>query len=320
MMAARQRVLVVGGGGFVGGAILRALAASPDWVGVAASRRPAPGAIGCDATDRAALQEAASGASVIVNAMAGSPGGMCAVAANVCGVAAAGGQRVVHLSSMAVYGAAEGWVDEAAPLDAAGSPYAAAKIACEATVDRFAAAGGVATILRPGIVYGPADQHWTGRLCRLLLAGRLGDLGEAGDGYCNLIHANDVAAAVLAALRLQAGGVFHLASPAPLRWNQVLGRLALAVGATPLRRIGARRLTTEGRVAAVPLQLAKLAAVRARLPAGAFPEPIPRSLLALFAQQIRLDPRRADTLGFGRTDDAAGLADAAGWFRRSRPA
>ncbi len=314
MTARVARVLVVGGGGFVGGAILRALAGSQDWVGVPAGRRPAKGAIACDATDRAGLKAAASGAAAIVNAMAGSPAAMQAVTANICAVAASGGQRVIHLSSMAVYGAAEGCVDEAARLDAAGSAYAAGKIACEAEVARFRAAGRTAAVLRPGIVYGPGDQQWTGRLCRLLRAGRLGDLGAAGDGFCNLIHVEDVAAAVLACLRLPDGGVFNLASPAPPRWNQVLTRLALASGAVPLRRIGARRLAVEAQVMAIPLQLAKLAAARAGWPPGVLPEPIPRALLALFAQQIRLDPTRADSLGFSRTDDVAGLAAAAGWF------
>ncbi len=297
-----KTVLVIGGTGFLGSAIVQALAATPDYTPVAVSR------LTCDATDAAGLARAAAGTAAIVNAAAGPPARMLRVAQNVSAIAASGGQHVVHVSSMAVYGAATGWVTEDAPLDAAGSRYAAGKIACEAVLPPGAA------ILRPGIVYGPGGQQWTGRLCRLLRAGRLGDLGAAGDGFCNLVHVRDVAAAVLAVLRGDAAGAFNLATPDPPRWNHVLTQLALAIGATPLRHVGTRRLAVESRVLAVPLQFAKLAAARAGLAPGRLPEPMPRSLLAAFAQHLRLHPARAAALGFPHTPDEAGLAEAAAWF------
>ena len=152
-------------------------------------------------------------------------------------------------------------------------------------------------------------SNGTGRLCRLLQAGRLGDLGAAGDGICNLVHVRDVAAAAVACLRAP-GGTFNLGARTPPRWNEMFGQLAAAVGAVPLRRIGPRRLQAE-RALAFPLQLAKRAAGPA---ARRLPEPMPPSLLALFARHIRLDPTRADALGFARTDDSAGLAEVGAWF------
>ena len=82
----------------------------------------------------------------------------------------------------------------------------------------------------------------------------------------------------------------------------------------PLRRIGSRRLALERRVLAAPLEVAKRAASRAGWAPGRLPEPLPPSLLALFARRVRLDPTRADALGFPRSDDRAGLAEAAAWF------
>ncbi len=300
-------VLVVGATGFIGAAACRALSAAPDVAVIAASRRPGPGVRVIDPADPASLKAAAAGATAIVNAAAGPPWAMLRLAEAVRDVAGSGGQQVIHLSSMAVYGAAAGRVREDAPLAAGGSSYAAGKIACERTLAGLSKAA----ILRPGIVYGPGDQQWTGRLCRLLRAGRLGDLGEAGDGFCNLVHVDDVAAAILACLCGGASGAFNLASPHPPRWNAVFATLAAAIGAVALPRIGHRRLALEARALVVPLQIGKLAGARLRLPPGLVPEPIPPSLLALFAQHIRLDPARADTLGFARTPDEAGLISAA---------
>ncbi len=303
-----MKVLVLGGNGFIGQTIVSALAQTPDFTPLSAARRPGADR-SCDATDLASLQAACADTGAIVNAAAGRPEAMRRATENLCAVAATSRQHIVHLSSMAVYGAASGLVREDAAVDAAGSAYAASKIACEANLLRFAADGGRATILRPGIVYGPGDQQWTGRLCRLLQAGRLGDLGAAGDGICNLVHVRDVAAAAVACLRAP-GGTFNLGARTPPRWNEMFGQLAAAVGAVPLRRIGPRRLQAE-RALAFPLQLAKRAAGPA---ARRLPEPMPPSLLALFARHIRLDPTRADALGFARTDDSAGLAEAGAWF------
>ena len=60
--------------------------------------------------------------------------------------------------------------------------------------------GGDAVILRPTCVFGPGSTQWTTRIARLLKARRIGDLGSAGDGGCNLAFIDDVVAAVLAAL------------------------------------------------------------------------------------------------------------------------
>jgi nucleoside-diphosphate-sugar epimerase len=322
----RDKILVLGGSGFVGRAILAGLAAMPGLEPVCAVHRRAPpagiAARAVDATDAASLRQALAGMSGAVNAVLGSDRTMRRATANLC-AAAAGGQlkRLIHISSMAVYGPATGLVDETATLPhaAAGSSYAASKLACEAIVQALIAAGGDAVILRPGIVHGPGGEQWTGRLCRMLRAGRLGQLGRLGEGYCNLTYAADLGAACAAALITPdaAGDIYNISTPHPPRWNAMLADLAQAIGA-PWRPIGQRRLALEAALA-YPLAAANIAAARAGLPARILPEPISPALQRLMAQQIRLDHRRADwMLRFARTPDQAALATSAAWFLHAR--
>jgi hypothetical protein len=112
-----------------------------------------------------------------------------------------------------------------------------------------------------------------------------------------------------------AGQAINLAPIAPPTWNEVFSRFACAIGATPLRRIAARRLRAEATLAAPPLQIAKLAAAKLGLRPGALPEPMPPSLLALFRQRIVLDASRAQSLpGFTRTAFEDALAACSFWF------
>jgi nucleoside-diphosphate-sugar epimerase len=318
-----KKVLVLGAGGFVGSAIVRALATTGDLEPIAGVRRmpSVPGAVECrlcDATDPTMVADALAGVTYAVNAVLGSTATLTAATRTLCRTARhAELHRIVHVSTMSVYGSATGLVDEATKLDAGGSAYGAAKIACETILRVWMDAGNPAVILRPGIVYGPGGQQWIGRIGRMIRAGRLGDLGPAGDGICNLIHADDVGAAVVAALMrpAAAGHAFNLATPSPPSWNEFFAAIAKVMGVAPVPRITGRRLMMETKLAAWPLQAAKLAAGRLGFPAGILPEPIPQSLVTLFGQKIRLDHRKADKeLGFHRTEEAIGLAGCAPWL------
>jgi nucleoside-diphosphate-sugar epimerase len=309
------RVVVLGGSGFVGSAILASLARA-GFHPVSAQRRPAraPGGFEqhpCDATDPAAVARALDGAAAVVNAVLGDAGTMMSATSAMREAAGRRGLPIVHLSSMAIYGHASGRVDEAAKPRGTGA-YAEAKIDCEALL-----AGSAAVILRPGIVYGSGGDQWAGRIFRLLRAGRLGDLGENGDGRCNFVHARDVGAAVVAALLgpEAAGQAINLAHPAPSRWNTVLASCARAIGAVPVRRIGTRRLDAEVRFLGPPLILARRAASLTGLPVRLVPDAITPSLKTLFRQDFTLDGRKAERLlGLIHTPPAAGLAECAAWF------
>jgi nucleoside-diphosphate-sugar epimerase len=313
------KVVVIGARGFLGRRVVQQLAQSGQFHPVAAYRgaTAGPGTVACDAASAASVAEAVRGADFAINCVAGNAETMLAATRNLCAAAGAAGlKRIVHLSSMAVYGAATGLVDEAHALDPSLGWYAQVKVECEAEIQRFVAGGGDAVILRPGCIHGPGSTQWTSRIARLLRQHRLGDLGPAGDGGCNLIDVGDVAAAVEAALTRPglAGLAFNLGDPDPGTWNEYFMALGRAIGATPVSRITGRRLKIEGKILAIPLKLAEIAAGRAKLGHLA-PTPLPGSLLGLFRQDIQLDHRRADALlGFPRTEPSVAIAKAAQWF------
>ena len=225
--------------------------------------------------------------------------------------------RIVHLSSMAVYGAAVGDVDETATTVGKLSAYGSAKLESE----RLAAASPSVVILRPGIVYGPNGARWSGRIAQMLYARRLGDLGAAGDGYCNLVYIDDTVQAILRALRSPkvGGKIFNLALPEPPTWNEYLAEFAKSLGAVPLARIGERTLQIESKIFAPPQKLAemflgKFAPRLARL----VPQAIPPSLIRLFQQEIRLKVGLAEVeLGLHWTPLSEGLRRTAAWYNAS---
>ncbi len=200
-----------------------------------------------DATDEQAIAAALDGCDVAVNAVGGPPQTLLAATEALCRMASrAGLRRLVHISSMSVYAARPGLACEDWPMEPAPAPYAAAKIASEAAVRAYTAAGGSAVSLRAGIVFGPHSTQWSARIARLLRAGRLGDLGPAGDGFCNLTHEADLAAAVGEVLLAeQPPPAFNLSTLDPPTWNLFFEVFARALRAVPVGRIGARRLAFE---------------------------------------------------------------------------
>ena len=115
-------------------------------------------------------------------------------------------------------------------------------------------------VFRPGCEYGPGGELWSRRVAKWLLARRLGDLGAAGDGYCNLVHIDDLVHAVLLSLRRPAavGQIFNLAAPDPPTWNEYLVKYAIALGAVPVKRISKRALALETKILAIPLKMLEI--------------------------------------------------------------
>lgn len=288
------RVLVLGAGGYFGARLLERLRQEPWAQAVGAGRRRPAFADGdfrtFDATEPEALRRELEGFDAVVNCVSG-PADVIAGGARALR-AAIGTQacpRLVHFSSMAVYGSVQGDIREHCPLNGDLGPYAAAKVRAE----QYLADVPDVFILRPGCIYGPGSPQWTLRIARLLRAGRIGDLGAEGDGCSNLVFADDVAHAVLAALRAptEDRGAYNLAMPDSPSWNLYFERMACRIGAVPLKRIGARRLKLETKLLAPALKVAELVGRRAGL--RDLPPPIPPSLARLWRQDIRLDSSRA---------------------------
>jgi nucleoside-diphosphate-sugar epimerase len=322
-----MNVLVLGGSGYVGSRLCAMLRDSGWATPVSgSSRRRAAGVenVRVDTRDAASLAQALQGADAVVNCVAGNAPAIAEGAralAQAC--VAAGCGRIVHLSSMSVYGLLEGVVREESPLDPSLGWYAKAKCEAESHMAAFARDGGSVVSLRPGCVWGAGSELWVGRIARLLRAGRLGDLGAAGDGWSNLVHVDDVCSAVLAALRVeQAAGqirTYNVAAPDSPRWNEYFVDLALAIGATPVRRIAPLQLRADAWLAGPPLKIAQSLLARARLAAHALPDPLPPGLLGLWERHLHLDSQSAQReLGIAWTPYPEALKESAAWFLRDQ--
>jgi nucleoside-diphosphate-sugar epimerase len=323
-----MKVLVLGGSGHIGKRLLDTLRSS--WAVPVGASRAAPGQgqassgnpdwVTVDITDVLALTAALKGFDAVVNCVAGdarsiSEGARVLVQAAL----AAQCRRIVHLSTMSVYGPVEGIVHENALPDPSLGWYGRAKCKAETHIGDFVRQGGEAVVLRPGCVFGPGSELWVGRVGRWLHAGRLGDLGVAGDGWSNLVHIDDVCQAVMVSLQLPPTPgelpVFNLAAPDSPRWNAYFVDLSLELNATPVRRIGPRQLLLDAWLVSPPLKAAQRALKYLGRKHATLPDPMPLGLLRLWAQHIHLDATpAAQTLGLVWTPYAVGLQSSADWF------
>jgi nucleoside-diphosphate-sugar epimerase len=317
-----KSILVIGATGYIGRQVCAALAAS-DWAQpIAGVRDPlrAPQGIGArrlDLADAATLAPALDGVAGVVNCASGGADVLADGAQRLYAAAAACASppHIVHLSTQSVYGAATGTVDESAPLRADLGEYSQSKLTAERAGEAYAAR----TVLRPGIVFGPHSPQWSTRIAQLLKSGRLGELGPAGEGCCNLVHVADVAAAAeralasaLAASGPPAARCYNLALPEPPTWNAFFAAYARALGLPGLARAGATRLWLDSRLLTLPLKVLERVGARLGVPAASLPPALPPSLLGLFAQPLRLDSHRArDELGLVFRPLEAMVAEAA---------
>jgi len=313
----QQRVVVLGASGFIGRRVMAALRRT-GWATPVGVSRQALGfdrrsyeSLTFDATDATALARALDGASAVVNCVAGSAYAITRTAELLFATAAAMARppRIVHMSSLAVYGSEPRDVDESSRPAVDLDPYGAAKV----QADDFAARYGRAVVLRPGIVYGPESPWWSDRIARLLIARRLGDLGSAGIGFCNLAYVEDVAMAVVQSLLLPSleGRSFNLSMHEPPTWNEYFQRYSVALAATPVRRISAMRLAYETRLVG---PLLKIAAIMLRSDRN-LPVPIRPWLLRLCGQRVLMRSLAAPmALQLQWTPLDVGLEGTARWF------
>ncbi|MBS7789747.1 complex I NDUFA9 subunit family protein [Roseococcus sp. SDR] len=252
-MMMRKVATVFGGAGFIGRQVVQRLARE-DYVVRVATRDPLGGrgmhtmgrvgqiaALAADVTDEAGVARAVEGAAIVVNCVGILHGKFDAVQgegpARIGRLAAAAGvERVVHISAIGADAASE-------------SAYARSKAAGETGL---LAAFPRATILRPSIVFGEGDAFFN----------RFAQLGTllpfmpviCGDTRFQPVHVNDVAAAVMAALHDPAteGRIYELGGPRAWSFRELL---AFIVAQTKRDR----------RLVEIPLGMAQLQARFAEL-------------------------------------------------------
>jgi len=316
-------VVVTGASGFVGSAVVRALLVRPGTGVRAGSRRGgavagAPG-VRLDVLDAASLHAAMQGADAVVHCAVGDARTTVAGTQAVLDAAAkAGVRRVVHLSSIAVYGAATGRLDELAPMapPGRGASYAEWKVLAE----QACSTAEVAVVrLRPTIIYGPGSALWIESVARRIRSGRWGTFGVAGAGTCNPVHVDDVAQAAAAALDAPGAGgqAFNIDGGTPMTWNDWFSHVAAAIGAPPLPALPPGTLRRRS-LASLPFKAAARLLPPVRRALGGLLLAAPAgSEVALFARGATYPADRARA-GLGWSPDvplADGLAASAAWLR-----
>lgn len=317
----KPRVLVLGASGFIGRRIVARLASSAFEPVMARHRSRVPSfpgleSLAVDACSASDLEAALDGVSAIINSVTGHEDTIRANADALFAVAARHSSlRVIHLSSMAVYGEACGLVDEDAAFGGSHDAYALAKRMAE---QRAARCPNV-ICLRPGIVYGPGSGLWSLLIGQLLIERRLGPMGRKGSGLCNLVHVDDVAEAALCALRQPqlASRAYNLGLSLPPSWNDYFTQYASALGLRQLAPLSAPRLQYELRLRGPLLTARQRLSGEAELPTAVRPW-----LLRLCRQPILLDVHRATReLGWVPRPLSKGLQETAAWFHaRGKPA
>lgn len=328
-----MKVLILGATGHIGRRLTHLLAHN-GWASVVAAARRAPSApaqddasaiewLALDTLNGTALQQAVARVDAVVNCVAGDERSI-GEGAKLLALAMRGLQRplsIVHMSSMAVYGAQEGKITESSPLDPTLGWYAKAKCDAEAHLGTLATQGHNVVIFRPGCVYGPGSTLWVDRTARLLMARRIGDLGPDGDGWSNLVHVDDVCRATLTALRLPPAHtprIYNLADPASPRWNQYFADLAVLIGAVPVQRVSAKRVKWDAALGGPVFKVLEKLGGKLGLQASQLPVPISPSLFKLWPQQIQLNSEAACAdLGLAYTPYRAALEDCIQWFKGS---
>lgn len=221
-------VLVTGGSGLVGSHVIEALRSRGvrvrAMVRPAGASRAAVSALGAepvtgDVTDPVAWRAAAEGTRAIVHAAAlvGQHASFDTFASvnvdgtrHACAAARAAGARLVHVSSVAVYGRSTAYqagregrkVTEESPLGAIEPHdfYARTKRLAEEALWAEVARGGLwAVAIRPNVLYGERDRLFSPRVVRVVRRGVVPQLG-AGRNRLSCTYAGNVAAAIVAAL------------------------------------------------------------------------------------------------------------------------
>lgn len=236
---------VIGGSGFIGSALVRALKRSDHQVRIIDRARADidPAAwIEADVRDREALTTAVAGCTTLYNLAAEhrddvQPPSLyhqtnVAGAEHVCAAAdALGIERIIFTSTVAVYGVSAVEVDEGAPLRPF-NEYGRSKLEAERVFRAWASrgAGRSLTIVRPTVVFGPDNRGNVYTLLTQIARGRSVVVGD-GRNRKSMAYVENVADLLVYALIFGPGvHVYNYADKPDLDMNELIALAGAALG------------------------------------------------------------------------------------------
>lgn len=255
MIKEKKSILVIGANGFIGSKLVEKLwnngrykykvvAGIHSWVNAARVARFPIGMKLCDVLDKNSLKQSMNGIDIVINCSVGDK--RVIVDGTRLLIEALGGsgiKKLIHLSSVAVYGKRSGRIretDRPQPVN----NYGRAKLESEKYCMSLYRERFPVTILRPSIVYGPFSETWTMSLGKTLAERKMGISGLF-NGKCNLLHVDDLIEFILLSINSQrANGIFNVNGGEIITWNKYFTLFNQALGLPPLPSIDSLSLLT----------------------------------------------------------------------------
>jgi nucleoside-diphosphate-sugar epimerase len=236
------KYVVLGAGGFVGGAMVERLVNQRSTV-TPVIHRIGPGSAFlarfgvqqhiADLGDAASLKNIFEGADTVFHCVTGNRTATVQGLTNALAAAqSAGVCRFVYLSSAVVHGVRpKAALVEGSPVEPGDSDYAKNKAAAERIIGDWR--GGTETVvLRPSIIYGPRSKYWSESPARQIVSGTA-YLVDQGRGYMNDIHIEHLLDAMLLAAHhpRAANQIYVLQDGYGLTWHDYYRSLCELLGA-----------------------------------------------------------------------------------------
>ena len=155
-------------------------------------------------------------------------------------------KRIIYTSSVGVYGQDDGsWVDESSPTHPRDDNGRILLDTERALLDGAKTLGrgqtGCASVVRLSGIYGPG-RDLTGRIKSFA-----GKKRDDGDAYLNLIHLDDIVAALTALLAIRYHGVLNLSDDRPLPRREFYDRIIAEAGLPAIQWISVGAPTKRGK-------------------------------------------------------------------------